>query len=63
MESLVDKGLVRAIGLSNFSITKTERILKMAKIPPALMQAEFHPYCQQVKLKDYCDSNGESVRE
>ena len=63
MESLVDKGMVRAIGLSNFSITKTERILKMAKIPPALIQSECHPYCQQLKLKDYCDSKGEWAEE
>lgn len=61
MEALVDKGLVKAIGLSNFSITKTERILETAKIPPALLQAECHPYCQQKKLKDYCDSKGQHI--
>ena len=59
MESLVEKGMVKAIGMSNFSITKTERILKTAKIPPALLQMECHPYCQQTKLKDYCDSKGQ----
>ena len=58
MEALVEKGMVKAIGMSNFSITKMERILKRAKIPPALLQAECHPYCQQPKLKDYCDSKG-----
>ena len=61
MESLVEKGMVKAIGMSNFSITKTERILKMAKIPPALLQMECHPYCQQTKLKDYCDSKGQPI--
>lgn len=59
MEALVEKGMVKAIGMSNFSITKTERILKTAKIPPALLQMECHPYCQQTKLKDYCDSKGQ----
>ena len=38
MEDLVEKGLVRAIGISNFSITKTENLLKTAKIVPAVNQ-------------------------
>ena len=43
MESLVEKGLVRAIGVSNFSITKTENLLKTAKIVPAVNQGiEIH---------------------
>lgn len=58
MEELVTQGLVRAIGISNFTITKTERLLQTAKIVPAVNQVEFHPYLQQPKLKEYCDSKG-----
>ena len=58
MEELVEKGLVRAIGISNFTITKTEHLLKTAKIPPAVNQVECHLYLQQQKLKEYCDSKG-----
>ena len=58
MEELVSKGLVKAIGISNFSITKTERLLQTANIVPAVNQVECHPYFQQQKLKDYCDSKG-----
>ena len=38
MEGLVAKGSVKAIGISNFTITKTEKLLKTAKIVPAVNQ-------------------------
>jgi len=58
MEDLVSKGLVKAIGISNFTITKTERLIQTAKIVPAVNQVECHVYLQQHKLKEYCDSKG-----
>ena len=61
MEELVSKGLVKAIGISNFSITKTECLLQTARIVPVVNQVECHPYFQQQKLKDYCDSKGEQL--
>ena len=54
----MERGLMRAIGISNFSITKTERLLQTAKIVPAVNQVECHAYLQQQKLKEYCDSKG-----
>ena len=61
MEELLEKGLVKAIGISNFSITKTERLLQTAKVVPAVNQIECNPYWQQQKLKEYCDSKGTST--
>lgn len=54
MESLVDKGLVRAIGLSNFNARQTDDILSLAKHRPVLNQVESHPYLSQTHLLSYC---------
>ncbi|XP_017474182.1 PREDICTED: alcohol dehydrogenase [NADP(+)]-like [Rhagoletis zephyria] len=54
MEALVDKGLVRSIGLANFNAEQIERILEVARIPPANLQVECHPYLTQNKLMDLC---------
>lgn len=54
MESLVDKGLVRAIGLSNFNARQTEDIISLAKHRPVLNQVESHPYLSQTHLLSYC---------
>ena len=55
------KGLTRAIGVSNFSILKTENLMKTAKIVPAVNQVECHAYFQEKKLREYCDSKGEQL--
>jgi diketogulonate reductase-like aldo/keto reductase len=38
MEALVDLGLVRAIGVSNFSVQQIKELLKFAKVVPAVNQ-------------------------
>lgn len=58
MEALVDKGLCKAIGVSNFSTKNIERVLKCARIKPAMNQIEAHPYLQQPQLKSFCESHG-----
>ena len=44
MESLVDEGLVRSIGVSNWTVDKLQELLSFAKIKPSLNQVELHPY-------------------
>jgi len=57
MESLVDAGLVKNIGISNVSVAKLELILKDCRIKPSVCEMECHPNFQQPKLFDYLQEN------
>ena len=61
MEELVEKGLVRSIGVSNFNIERLKRILAIAKIPPAVNQVELHPMLPQDKLLQFCKNHNIAV--
>lgn len=54
MEKLVDEGLARSIGLSNFNSVQIQRIYDNARIKPANLQVECHAYFQQPELLDFC---------
>ncbi len=58
MESLVDKGLCRHIGVSNFSLPKLKSLMEEAKLKPEMNQVELHPYLQQNDLLEFCRQNG-----
>ncbi|KAK1253274.1 hypothetical protein MKX07_001351 [Trichoderma sp. CBMAI-0711] len=58
MEKLVDLGLARSIGLSNFNILKTKRILSTARIIPVVNQVEIHPYFPQQELFEFSSKHG-----
>ncbi|KAK3819504.1 MAG: NADP-dependent oxidoreductase domain-containing protein [Benniella sp.] len=58
MEALIETGLTKAIGVSNFSVGNLEKLLQVAKIVPAVNQVELHPELPQQELLDYCNSKG-----
>ncbi|XP_065838375.1 aldo-keto reductase family 1 member A1-like [Oscarella lobularis] len=54
MEKLVDDGLVKHIGLSNFNARQTREVHEKSRIKPAVLQCESHPYLTQARLVDVC---------
>lgn len=52
-ESLVEKGLIRHIGISNMTIPKLEAVLPLMKIKPVACEMELHVCFQQQELYDY----------
>jgi len=61
MEKLVQKGLAKSIGISNFSVQLIMDLLRYARIPPATLQIEHHPYLVQAGLVKYAQENGITV--
>lgn len=58
---LVDNNLVRSIGISNFNCASIIDLLKYARIRPATLQIEHHPYLVQQPLVDYAQDEGITV--
>ena len=57
MEDAADKGLVRSLGVSNFSTKQLDELFSYARIRPVVHQFEIHPYFQQDELIAYCKSH------
>lgn len=57
MERLVDEGLVRSIGLSNFYPNHLAPIIANANIAPVVDQIEYHPGLLQKETIDICRKN------
>ncbi|MBP7837136.1 aldo/keto reductase [Candidatus Saccharibacteria bacterium] len=54
MESLVEEGLVKSIGVANFTAPMLVDLLSYAKIRPVMNQVELHPYHAQPALVSFC---------
>jgi diketogulonate reductase-like aldo/keto reductase len=57
-ESLVEERRCKVIGLSNVSLGQLKEVFESARVKPAVLQVESHPYLPQWELLDYCKRNG-----
>jgi len=58
MERLVDGGKCRAIGLSDITLEDLLPIYESARIKPAVVQVEAHPYLPETELLEFCKEKG-----
>ncbi|MFP3546932.1 aldo/keto reductase [Rhizobium sp. SIMBA_035] len=58
LESLVDAGLCGSIGLSDVTLNTLRDIVSVARIKPAVVQVESHPYLPEWELLDFCREHG-----
>jgi diketogulonate reductase-like aldo/keto reductase len=58
METLVDEGLSGAIGLSDIDAERVREIVDTARIKPAVVEVESHPYHPQWELHELCKTHG-----
>ena len=54
LENLVDHGKCRALGLSDVGLDELKPIYESARIKPAAVQLESHPYLPETELLKYC---------
>jgi diketogulonate reductase-like aldo/keto reductase len=57
LEGLVDEGKCKAIGLSDVSLEQAKEIFDAARIKPAVVHVESHPYLPEWDLLNYCKKN------
>jgi diketogulonate reductase-like aldo/keto reductase len=55
LEALVDKGLTKSIGCSNYNVQSLLNLLSFCRIKPVANEVEYHPYYYQKGLRDFCD--------
>jgi aldehyde reductase len=58
MEKLVDRGICKAIGLSDVSLDQLREVSGQARIKPSVVQIESHPYLPETEVLDFCKTNG-----
>lgn len=62
MEEMVEDGLIKAIGLSNFLPHHLDNILSFCKIKPVVDQIEYHLGYTQERARSYAEKNGIRVQ-
>ncbi|CAG9795224.1 unnamed protein product [Diatraea saccharalis] len=57
-ESVLEKGLVKSIGISNFNVEQIKRLIANSKVVPASLQIEVNLNLGQNELVDICHDHG-----
>lgn len=58
MKQLVDQGIVKDIGISNFNRDIARQFSELSEVPVVMNQVEFHPLLFQKELLESCESIG-----
>ena len=58
LERLVDEGRCKSIGLSDVNLETLREVVAAARIKPAVVQVESHPYLPEWELLDFCREHG-----
>ena len=58
LEELTNEGRCKAIGLSDVNLEQVRHIVEAARIKPAVVHVESHPYLPEWELLNYCKKNG-----
>jgi diketogulonate reductase-like aldo/keto reductase len=57
-ERFSDKGLARAVGVSNYSAGQLGELMRHAEVPPTVNQVEFNPFVYRRRLLEACRDAG-----
>ncbi len=57
MEECVSAGLMKHVGVSNFSIRRLQELVEKGNVRPSTNQVECHPFLPQDELFDFCEAN------
>jgi diketogulonate reductase-like aldo/keto reductase len=57
LEGVVDEGKCKSIGLSDIAMNAVQEIVSAARIQPAVVEVESHPYLPEWELLEFCQKN------
>jgi diketogulonate reductase-like aldo/keto reductase len=61
MQYLVEEGLVRSIGVSNFDVGRMERVMAASEAPLCNNQVEYHPYRHRRAIPEFCREHSSAL--
>jgi diketogulonate reductase-like aldo/keto reductase len=57
MKYLVEEGVVRSIGVSNFDVRRVQEAMAALEVPVCNDQVEYHPYRPRRELPQFCEEH------